>query len=353
MSAAPEQAPLSDSAIVSQLAGAREKRLVEAWGAGWAPGNPNASDLHDCRRYMVHRQIAWRVRPTPEMWGLGVIEHGSDMEPVMIAQLRKEGEASGKFEIVGDQQRVELFDKVDGKRTLVLSGNMDFGVRWGGHRGEIIPTDTKSTSEWVLKACDTEEDLKTHSLWTRKWWRQLQAYLLGYEKPRGLIYLGNRGERKAVVVNLDYDEGERILQLARWTVQTVRDFIGRGVNEENVDEALTKLGEDYHHEWSVCKSCPFKDRSCFPPNPGERTGLQVRPDLADDVATYLELKGTSTAFSKAQKKLKEETEGCEQTIVGDLVLKGQMKIRNSKAQPAKDAKVSEYWSFKVEEGGGQ
>lgn len=328
-----------DEELLARFEQARTERLQQAWRT-YQPRNPIASDLPDCDRYQVVRLFGWRVRPPPEPPGLEAIENGRAKEPVMIRQLQDEG-----HEVVELQSPLEVRQPLEpgGPKRLLIRGKIDGKIRVGR---ELLPFDTKDTSEYVLHAVEDEEDLKV-SPWTRKWWRQLQLYLLAEGHDRGLLILGFRGRRKVVVVHLDYEEAERILRLCAWAVQLAQELEDAGLDsEEGLDQALAERGVPYHSDYRECRRCPFFERACFPPSPAPAR-VQEREDLAETVHEYVEAKPYASKAERLRRKLKAETEGYPQTVAGDYVIEGEVKTRRLKAQPAKPAHNQEYWSVEV------
>lgn len=333
---------MTDEEIIMLFRGRREERLRKEWGT-YQPRQPIASDLGDCRRYQVVRLFGWQQRSVPDSKGLATIEQGRVMEPAIIAQLQAEG-----FEIVETQVTFDIRQPLvaGGPRKRILSGRIDGKVRIDG---KLIPFDAKDTSEWTLRRVESQADL-AESPWTRKWANQLQIYMLGENIDTSLIVLAHRGERRIVVVHLDYDAAEKLLQLATWAVRVAEEFEAKGVTGETVDQALNDLGEPYHAVHSICRSCPFLNTACFPPEP-TAVAAQARADLAEQVARYLELKPLTREAERLRKFLLYETEGYPQTVAGEFVIEGAVKTRRNKEQPAKPAYVSEYWSIDVRRAG--
>lgn len=334
---------MDDQTLLEQLNARREHRLVTS-RESYAPRNPIASDLHDCRRYQVMRIVAWRVRETFPTAALERMEAGRVAEPAMIRQLQDEG-----WEVVEYQAPFEINQPLsDGRRAVILRGKLDGKIRLPGVEGarsELVPFDTKETSEHVVERCETEADL-LRSPWTRKWRRQVLVYCLGEENERGLLFLGHRGRRRAIVIRLDYAEAEEILKACAWTVETVAALEAANVTHETVDEALNARGVPYHSDWVECKRCPFRDRSCFPPQPRQDAPLD-RSDLSAVVARFVELRPLHSEYERVQKFLKSVTEGHATTLAGPYVIDGYVQPVNVKPKPATPGFVREDWRYKV------
>lgn len=328
------------------FARARSERLRADWRASYQPRNPIASDLHDCARYQVIRIVGWKVRETPDDAGLEVIEDGRLLELAILRQLADEG-----WELSQQQFPIEIRQPLvpGGPRKLLLTGKGDARIRRTGDSARPVPLEIKATSDYVFEALDDEADVRALSVWSRKWWRQMQVYLLGSGAEYGVLLLGFRGHRKAIPIAIDYDEGERILQVASWAVAQVERAQEEGLDETSIDPWLTAHGGElgaYHRDAADCRRCPFFKRACFPPEPA-RGAAQVREDLAEHVRRWIELKPLASEKDRLQKLLKAETEGFAQTVAGEWILEGSVATRRMKEQPAKPAHVAEYWSFEA------
>lgn len=330
---------MTDEEIVEEFRKRREARLEKAWGSTYTPRNPIASDLSDCRRYQVVRIIGWQVRAKPDTRGMETIESGTVAEPIVVRQLQDEG-----WDIVEGQAPFDIRQPIvpGGPKRRILSGKIDGKIRIGG---ELLPLETKDTNQWTLEAIETERDL--HSTpWRRKWWRQIQSYLIGHAIERGILLVGFRGQRKPIVVHLDYQAAEEILQLCTWAVELVDRLEERLVTHETLDAVLKAEGIPYHSDYATCRMCPFRDRACFPPEPATGTA-QIKPELLDLVKRFLPAKAAKSEYDRLRKAIARETEGFKETIVGEYVIEGEVSRRSMKAKPAIGAHVQEFWSFDV------
>ncbi len=330
---------MDDAALLELFATRRAARLRKGWGS-WQPTNPNASDMADCRRYQVMRIIAWKVRRRPDVRGMEVIESGNVTEPAVLRQLEDEG-----WSVIEQQAPFSIEQPLPGggRRRRIVSGKLDAKVR--APDGEVLPLEVKDTGEYVLDRVGDEAAL-LESPWTRKWWRQVQLYLLGEECERGVLFLTFRGRRKPIMVRLNYAAAEELLQLCAWTVGVVDEFVADRASHADVDERLAAMGVPYHHEFDACRRCPFRDLSCFPPEPSTRAA-QVRIDLSDLAARFAELRPLSSEYERVRKALKAETEGFQQTVAGQHIIEGEVKTRHYQAKPATPERSSESWQITV------
>lgn len=331
---------MNDTELRDELERRREARLKSSWQT-FPSRNPIASDLSDCRRYMVLRQIAWPMRPVPDLRGLQFIEQGQLAEPLGIEQMRQEG-----WEIVQQQNTIELtFTGPDGRVRPSIRGKID--GRIVVQRGDLLPFDYKDTSEWTLEAIETEHDLATNSEWSRKWLKQGLVYLLATNEERFLFVLGHRGSRRYVFVHLfnHLDLAEKVVSDAEWTVLEVERLEAAG--KATPDAADAEVQAPYHSDYSICRQCWLRDRACFPPDPGRSKKASVQPTLEPLVHELLEAKPYHSAYEKLRKQIKARTEGAAVTIAGPYVIEGEVKARKMSAQPAKPEHVQEYWTFEI------
>ena len=337
---------MNDQELAAEFTKRRAERLQKGW-RNFPARNPIASDLHDCRRYMVLRQFAWEIRPAPDVTGLETIENGNVKERPMIEQLREEG-----WEVVQEQASFEIKQpiKAGGPSRMILRGKIDGMIVLPDR--ELLPFDTKDTSPYTLEAIDDAKDLD-QSIWTRKWKRQGVAYMLGMNRPRFAFVLGNRGARKLVTLKLDehLEEGERVLALCAWTVGMADELERIGATWETADSELNARGVPYHEDFSICRGCWLKDRACFPPDPASSRAVSIQPELAPLVEDYLRAKPVASSYEKMRKAIKEATEGAPVVIAGEFILEGSVKTRRMKAQPARPEHVQEHWAFEVRRAG--
>ena len=333
---------MNDQELVETFTSRRAARLKKSWTT-YPARNPVASDLHDCRRYMVLRQVAWEIRPAPDTEGLETIENGNVKERPMIEQLRAEG-----WEIVQEQAPFEILQPLrpGGERRMIVRGKIDGMIALG--KNDLLPFDTKDTSPWTIESIDSAADLD-QSIWTRKWKRQGLTYALGMNQPRFAFVLGNRGTRKIILLRLDdhLEEAERILAVCTWTVGMADELARIGATWETADSALTERGVPYHADFAICRGCWLKDRACFPPDPAKSLRVAMRPELEPLVTRYLAAQPAASEYEKMKKALKAATEGAPTVVAGNFVIDGEVKTRRMKAQPARPEHVQEHWSFAI------
>lgn len=307
------------SVLDEQMHQARDARLAKGWASPYSRNNPIASDIHDCPRTQIFALRAWRERHIPPPHAQEIIEEGNHQERLVIDQLRLEG-----WEIVEEQVRFEIFGTVNNKRTKILTGRADGKLRKADWPPKlIVPFDVKSTSTYRYEAIHRWQDL-LKDVWLRKWWRQMQAYMIGEEYEHSLLILSNcRGGRKIIHVPIDWKEAERILKLCEWTMAWNAYFEENGPrNVELLDAALTDHGVAYWDDFSICQKCDWKDRLCHPKEPATEEGVPIRDWLKPDIDRHQELKKDAAEYRKLDAKLQTESRDNEQILVGKWVLGG-------------------------------
>lgn len=237
----------------------RRERYVREQRPTWDRAHAIASDLGDCERQMALALLAARVRPALPPEALERLEAGRVQERAVRAQLEAEG-----WDVVEQEAPVELRGR-SGK--VVLRGKIDGKLLWPGPGGRTLRVllEIKDTSQANFLRWHEEADLRMDR-WARKWWRQVQAYLLALGMDWGLLLLCHRGERRPIPIHLDYAAAEQILARAERAVQIHGALWADPLDA--LDEALNTLGLPYLGDPKGCSSCDFFRRVCHPPTPG-------------------------------------------------------------------------------------
>lgn len=311
----------------------RGERLAKGWASAYSRNNPIASDFHDCDRYQAFALICSEMKRKPDRRGQEVIEEGNAQETRVLVQMVEEG-----WEIVEQQARFTIWGTIDGRRCRIITGKADGKlVLAPEHPPPLAPFDVKSTSEFRYDALNTEQDLKEMDVWTRKWWRQLQLYLLGEGYELGFIIASNcRGGRKLIPVALDWNEADRLVKLAEATVRVGQRWqnlaaapgvpMDPGQHLDPMLNALVEAGEEptmgYHADFSICRTCDWRDKFCFPVDPVNEDGVPIRDWLEKTCATFLAKKEDAAAHAKANKELSKESKGNPLILAGKYVIEG-------------------------------
>lgn len=310
----------------------RRKTYLESpqlWSQ-YTRANAIASDLPDCDRALALGIVAWAERPHPGPQAVARMQSGKGMEPLIIADLQAEG-----WNVIAQQTPYQIFDK---KGRVILSGRFEGLLQDPqDHPRNAEVFEIKDTSWFVFQRVTSELDLRT-DLWTRKWWRQCQAYMLQHGKEWMVFVLTHRRDRKHFAVALDYAEAERILQRAE-QAQDIAELLRRDkVPVDQFDEALDQLQIAYSKNPRECKVCSFYQRVCFPEIKNEaELQLVDAPELEEIVARWCALEQAGREWKTLDGKLKHDRYKGKTLIAGQYVVTGQWKTKNMSAQPAKPA----------------
>jgi len=138
---------------------------------------------------------------------------------------------------------------------------------------------------------------------------------------------------------------EQVLTQCETAVESV-EAVRRGESKET---ALP----DYHPDPKVCLSCWCWKKVCLPPfASGEGMQVFTDPEFAAKIERRAELEEAASEYDRYDREIKgflKQTMKPEQIfIIGEFMVKAEEKIRNMKAQPAKEATTQKYLSFEFE-----
>jgi hypothetical protein len=277
---------------------------------------------------MALNLICPEVRPPFRLEGVEHMESGNRQEKAVIRDLEDEG-----WNIVEQQAPFRLRNKAG---RIILSGRMEGKIvwEWDGKR-VLVPFEVKDTSQYMFEALQSEEDLK-RSQWTRKWWRQIQGYLVGHGYEWAILFTSHRGKRNPIPIRIDYAEGERILLRCESTVE-VSDLLV-GTPHDKIDHELNLIDVPYLQDVSICRTCDFFQRVCFPPVRHALEGeIAVKPHLAEKVAKLVELAPAAKEHASLQRQIEKEAPRGSHIAAGDWLITGRWQEQNTKAVEAKPA----------------
>jgi hypothetical protein len=236
----------SPEAFVEDLRARRADRL-QGLVRLFPRNQPIASDIDpdSCMRRQVLELVEWQKKEPIPADRQGRLQAGDDAEQRGLKELREMG-----YRVTKEQVPFELLDRRT--KEPVLRGKIDAFIEITGTRLDV-PVEAKSMEPHVYDAIDTVEDL-SFFWWTKKYLSQMQAYLIGYERPWGLFWLTNlRGDWKPIVVRLDYAFAERVWSYAENIVAAVKDYRAGGPPPP------------FTRDPTECTRCPFFGRACQPP----------------------------------------------------------------------------------------
>jgi len=168
-----------------------EERLNKV--ASWRPSfskTLRASDVgHPCNRYLFYRLTCPEKEAPGDIDLRQVFEEGKEQERIVLRMLldagvKVEGEETA-FEWMGVVGHVDGFILLDGTR---------------------YPIEIKSVSPNVFEKFQTIDDIRKARKWYyKKWFDQLQIYLLLTNSEVGLFFLKNKGRRQVRILPVEID----------------------------------------------------------------------------------------------------------------------------------------------------
>lgn len=314
----------------------RLQREAEKRG-GYVSANPIASQLGECDRQMALNLVCPEVKPPFRLEGVEHMESGNRQEKAVIRDLEDEG-----WNIVEQQAPFRQRNKAG---RIILSGRMEGKIAWQRDGKRIlVPFEIKDTSQYMFEALQSESDLM-RSQWTRKWFRQIQAYLIGHESEWAILFTSHRGRRNPIPIRIDYAESERILLRCESTVEVADLLIG--TPHDKLDHELNLIDVPYLEDVSICRTCDFFQRVCFPPikNPLEGD-ISVKPHLAEKVEKLMELAPAAKEYGSLQRQIEKEAPRGAHVAAGDWLISGRWEEQKTKAvepKPAVPAGTRKIW----------
>ena len=280
----------------------------------WKPRRNYASNLSSCVRQMVYAHVAWQEKEPFDVQGVEHMEDGNHEERLIVQELLADG-----FDVV--EQQVQLDDD-----RYWVTGKIDGKLRWQGKR---VPFEVKRVSPYVFDQLNNVEDFRRDEFSLKKL-RQLTLYLYLHSEEAGLFILSNGlGQRRVIVVPLDYELAEQILK----SLEQTNAALKAGVLPERIP---------YHSK--ICGYCPWR-RTCLPDmNFGEGAVLGDA-ELKAAVAQFVTLKPSASEYDKLRKSIAFTVKDKPLVIAGEYLITGEWKERRVNAQ---EARVDRYWKWEVE-----
>jgi CRISPR/Cas system-associated exonuclease Cas4 (RecB family) len=257
---------------------------------------------NECERNIFYERTVpadERIPHSPELQA--IFDLGNDMERIAVRRLEDMG-----AEIV---QRGK--DYVD--REHEISGHIDAKIRMRGWP-RALPAEIKGLNPYTGEGIHTLEDIRSsRQSWVRKYYDQLQTYLLLDGEELGVFVLFNKstGWPRFIDCPIDLAYAETLIKKAdRIKLAVVKD-----------EAPPRKLGSD-------CKRCPFL--TICGPDVDLGKGVQIVDN--DEVAALLarrdELEAAAREFTAIDKQVKEalpKEEG--EFLIGDFVISGRRQHR--------------------------
>lgn len=287
------------SEIPGDLASVIESRWQERIRAkirsGAHPTN-RASMLGDpcLRRLVLYRTKGEQAEPPSERLQ-SIFEQGNQVESYVRRVLSECG-----IELESAQAEFPRND-------YQITGHVDGLARWNG---EMLVVEIKSINGPDWERITSEDDLiRAGKLWLRKWYDQLQVYLLLADLKQAVLVLYNKatGELKALTIGQNLARAEELT--------TKAELVNLHLAEGSLPDFIQDVAE--------CRRCPFLARACDPPldfGPGARV---ITDETLIELAETRERTGQAAEeYTVADKRLKEALRGVEQGIMGPYAITG-------------------------------
>jgi hypothetical protein len=217
----------------------------------WEPLSTTATDLgYECeRRIVYHRCYPKDAAPYGDEL-LSIFSEGDLHAKDVKRELGDLGYELVEQEVRFSDKRLDLAGSIDAK--IVVSGGRDT------HQQERIPLEIKSTAG--TPPTDEVGLRESCNGLFRKYWAQMQAYLLLTNSPFGMFLFKDKltGLWVCFTVELDYERAEKLLRRA----ERVRDRVRLIV--EHDESKRVELLPDRIPDRSECGGCPWRETLCHP-----------------------------------------------------------------------------------------
>jgi hypothetical protein len=270
----------------------------------------------ECERQLFYEQTAWEMRADypPELQA--IFDLGIHLEDYVV----RESEAMG-FKVY---QRGK--DYID--RRYNLTGHIDAKLELPGF-DKRIPAEIKGLNPFTAGQISTVDDIRNHpQAWVRKYYAQLQIYLLLDNSELGVFLLLDKcsGQIAAIDCPLDFDFAEGLLKKA----ERIRDAVAAKSAPDR------KMGPE-------CARCPFV-AVCKPDIEfGKALELFDDPEIEEMLRKREELSKARSEFEKLDKAIKARLPKKPDLMVGEFVLHGEEKSRAGySVEPTK------FWQWSIE-----
>lgn len=264
-----------------------------------------ASDITDCDRYMVYSILNWQDRKLHDEGLQAIFERGNKEEREVKKDLSDIG-----YEIIESQMPGEIKNRagevicryhIDGKFNL---------------NGEGLPVEIKSCNMNTWNAIKNLDSLQKKPL-HRKYLRQMQVYLFGNDKEKGIIIFTDlQGHYKLLPVYLDLGECEWILQrLERnWDYVKKKDY-PKGVEWEK----------------GICEKCAFV-HVCLPSIINKPANIIDSPELEEKLERHTELEPLVDEWEELDKEIKKPYKDADEALVTLVGSNWQIYSKKTKSQ---------------------
>ncbi len=275
-----------------------------------------ASGIDDAceRRLYYYLTVGDMVDTPPELQA--IFAEGNDQEPAVRRFLSELGFELKKAGIT------------ESWSSMKISGSIDGTLEWNG---EKYIAEIKTCSDYSWEKLQTIDDFRGG--FYRKWYGQMQTYLLLFEYEKGIFILKRESAKQIRIVEcaLNYEYAESLLKKA----ETVNAHLKSGVPPPYLSNNPVE-----------CKRCPFYEKVCTPPlDFGDAIPEIHDEELVVKLEHRAALEEAKREFDSLDKELKERFKDIPLAICGNFSVTGKAGIRHMKAQEEHDVSI---WTVKFE-----
>ena len=262
-----------------------------------------ASELgHPCLRYLTYLRVAYKHKSPPEPELMLIFRDGRAHEKATLRLLEDSG-----LEVIEQQKP---FDWPE----YQITGHIDGKLLWvppGEPQAQLLPIEIKSSHPYFYNGLKTAADLKTVSMFSEKWYAQIQLYCLMDNSEVALLIMKNKatGRLRFMEIPLDYEYAEGLIQKAETVneyVDEVKSFMARtGQTLVSDPDVGVILPDRIEPDEKVCGYCPFI-HICMGERKWEPKLLVMEDEsLVKLLARRAELDDARTEFKHADEKAKQ------------------------------------------------
>lgn len=301
--------------IASAIEAAQQKYLQEKIHRGrWR--SIRASGIDDpCNRRLYYYLTCGELADDVTTDLAAIFEEGKDQEPGVRRYLSELG-----FEI-------KNAGVTESYSAHNISASIDGILEWNG---EKYIAEIKTVSDYAWDSVYAIQDMQDG--YYRKWYGQMQVYLLVFGYEKGLFFLKKKTAKqiRVIQVPLDYEYAEGLLKKA-----------------EAVNAAIKTASPPPHIQNPVeCRKCPFFAKVCNPPMEfGDGIVNIEDAELAAKLTEREVLAAARAKYEKVDKDIKTRFREIPNAICGDFHISGKERIVKYEAREASESKQ---WITKIE-----
>jgi CRISPR/Cas system-associated exonuclease Cas4 (RecB family) len=274
-----------------------------------------ASSLgHPCERFLFYERTANHMRQPHDASLQAIFDLGNHLEKYVLREIEDMG-----HEVVESQRDLQ-------DARFSLTGHIDCRVVIDGKR---YPTEIKGLNPYTADTIRTALDIRDNrSIWVRKYYAQLQIYLLMGGDEAGMFALLNKcsGQIAFIDCALEYDYAEALLKKAE-RIQTA---------------VASKTAPPRVEDTRECERCAFA-HVCNPDIQfGDAPEVIEDPEIEAALRRRAELEVAAREFLQVDDEVKKKLANRAHALCGDFVITGKTVQRKSYTVEA-----GSYWQSSI------